>query len=144
MEEINKELNLKNAGLKVTIPRLRILNIFQTSKTRHLSAEDVYKLLLAENMDIGVATVYRVLIQFEQAGILLRNNFDHEKATFELNEGEHHDHLICINCNKVEEFFDDIIEHRQHEVASKYGFSLQAHSMSLYGICSACAIKASA
>ncbi|MFM2344888.1 MAG: ferric iron uptake transcriptional regulator, partial [Pseudomonadota bacterium] len=117
--------DLKSAGLKITIPRLRILEIFQNSTTRHLSAEDVYKSLLHDNMDIGLATVYRVLTQFEQAGILVRNNFEQGKATFELNEGEHHDHLVCLNCNKVEEFCDSIIEDRQHEIADKYGFSLR-------------------
>ncbi len=130
--------DLKSAGLKITIPRLRILEIFQNSSTRHLSAEDVYKSLLSENMDIGLATVYRVLTQFEQAGILMRNHFEHGKATFELNEGEHHDHLICLNCNKVEEFFDSIIENRQHEIAEQYGFSLKGHSLSLYGLCANC------
>jgi len=130
--------DLKNAGLKITIPRLRILEIFQNSDIRHLSAEDVYKLLLNDDMDIGLATVYRVLTQFEQAGILIRNHFEHGKATFELNQGEHHDHIICINCNKVEEFYDEIIEKRQHEIAKQYGVDLKGHALSMYGVCKIC------
>ncbi len=134
--------DLKSAGLKITLPRLRILEIFQTSSIRHLSAEDVYRILINEKIDIGLATVYRVLTQFEQSGILMRNNFEHGidngRATFELNEGDHHDHIVCVNCNKVEEFYDDIIEKRQHEVASKYGFELRDHSLCMYGICANC------
>src|SRR5690606_17421602 len=98
--------DLKASGLKATLPRLKILDIFQSSQVRHLSAEDVYKLLLAENMDVGLATVYRVLTQFEQAGLLSRNHFESGKAVFELNEGHHHDHLVCLDCSHVEEFYD--------------------------------------
>ena len=127
--------DLKNIGLKATVPRLKILEIFQTSEERHMSAEDVYRILLAEHMDIGLATVYRVLTQFEQAGLLSRNNFESGKAIYELNEGKHHDHLVCLTCGRVEEFFDPEIEARQREVASSRGFALQEHALSLYGNC---------
>jgi len=127
--------DLKNIGLKATVPRLKILEIFQTSEQRHLSAEDVYRILLSEHMDIGLATVYRVLTQFEQAGLLSRNNFESGKAIFELNEGKHHDHLVCLDCGRVEEFFDSEIEHRQQNIARERGFALQEHALSLYGNC---------
>ncbi|AGW91906.1 MULTISPECIES: ferric iron uptake transcriptional regulator [Cupriavidus] len=127
--------DLKNIGLKATVPRLKILEIFQTSEQRHLSAEDVYRILLNEHMDIGLATVYRVLTQFEQAGLLSRNNFESGKAIFELNEGKHHDHLVCLDCGRVEEFFDSEIEHRQQSIARERGFTLQEHALSLYGNC---------
>ncbi|MCG5260710.1 ferric iron uptake transcriptional regulator [Cupriavidus gilardii] len=126
---------LKNIGLKATVPRLKILEIFQTSEQRHLSAEDVYRILLNEHMDIGLATVYRVLTQFEQAGLLSRNNFESGKAIFELNEGKHHDHLVCLDCGRVEEFFDAEIEQRQQSIARERGFALQEHALSLYGNC---------
>ncbi|MBO4121626.1 ferric iron uptake transcriptional regulator [Cupriavidus gilardii] len=126
---------LKNIGLKATVPRLKILEIFQTSEQRHLSAEDVYRILLNEHMDIGLATVYRVLTQFEQAGLLSRNNFESGKAIFELNEGKHHDHLVCLDCGRVEEFFDGEIEQRQQSIARERGFALQEHALSLYGNC---------
>jgi Fur family transcriptional regulator, ferric uptake regulator len=127
--------DLKNTGLKVTAPRLKVLDIFQRADSRHLTAEDVYKALLAESMDIGLATVYRVLTQFEQAGILARRHFETGKAVFELNEGTHHDHLVCLDCGRVEEFFDPKIEDRQHKIAEEKGFSLQDHALSLYGHC---------
>ncbi|AJG20940.1 MULTISPECIES: ferric iron uptake transcriptional regulator [Cupriavidus] len=127
--------DLKNIGLKATVPRLKILEIFQTSEQRHLSAEDVYRILLNEQMDIGLATVYRVLTQFEQAGLLSRNNFESGKAIFELNEGKHHDHLVCIDCGRVEEFYDSEIERRQQSIATERGFALQEHALSLYGSC---------
>lgn len=127
--------DLKNIGLKATVPRLKILEIFQTSEQRHLSAEDVYRILLSEHMDIGLATVYRVLTQFEQAGLLSRNNFESGKAIFELNEGKHHDHLVCLDCGRVEEFFDSEIEHRQQNIARERGFALQEHALALYGNC---------
>lgn len=126
---------LKNMGLKATGPRLKILEIFQNGKQRHMSAEDVYRELLAENQDIGLATVYRVLTQFEQAGLLKRSNFESGKAVFELEEGTHHDHLICIECGRVEEFYDAEIERRQQAVAAERGFRLQDHALSLYGHC---------
>jgi Fur family ferric uptake transcriptional regulator len=127
--------DLKNTGLKVTAPRLKVLDIFQRADSRHLTAEDVYKALLAESMDIGLATVYRVLTQFEQAGILARRHFETGKAVFELNEGTHHDHLVCLDCGRVEEFFDAKIEDRQHKIAEEKGFALQDHALSLYGHC---------
>jgi Fur family ferric uptake transcriptional regulator len=127
--------DLKSSGLKATLPRLKILEIFQNSAVRHLSAEDVYKLLLAENLDVGLATVYRVLTQFEQAGLLSRNHFESGKAVFELNEGSHHDHLVCLDCGLVEEFFDDEIEKRQHRIAEERGFKLTEHALALYGNC---------
>ena len=108
---------LKSSGLKATLPRIKILEVFQTSSVRHLTAEDVYKQLLAEHSDIGLATVYRVLMQFEQAGILSRNHFESGKSVFELDEGQHHDHLVCLDCGRVEEFFDAEIEVRQRSVA---------------------------
>jgi len=117
------------------VPRLKILEIFQTSEERHMSAEDVYRILLAEHMDIGLATVYRVLTQFEQAGLLSRNNFESGKAIYELNEGKHHDHLVCLDCGRVEEFFDAEIEQRQQSIARARGFALQEHALSLYGNC---------
>jgi Fur family ferric uptake transcriptional regulator len=127
--------DLKSSGLKATLPRLKILEIFQSSAVRHLSAEDVYKLLLAENLDVGLATVYRVLTQFEQAGLLSRNNFESGKAVFELNEGSHHDHLVCLDCGLVEEFFDEEIEKRQQRIAEERGFKLSEHALALYGTC---------
>ncbi len=126
---------LKSSGLKATLPRIKILEVFQQSSQRHMTAEDVFKVLLNEGSDIGLATVYRVLMQFEQAGILSRNHFESGKAVFELNEGKHHDHLVCVNCGKVEEFFDPEIEHRQHEAAKARGFKLQDHALALYVAC---------
>jgi Fur family transcriptional regulator, ferric uptake regulator len=126
---------LKSSGLKVTLPRIKILEVFQTSKQRHMTAEDVYKILLNDDADVGVATVYRVLMQFEQAGLLTRQHFESGKAVFELNEGTHHDHLVCIDCGRVEEFFDAEIEKRQRNVAHAKGFELQDHALSLYGVC---------
>ncbi|TXI94018.1 MAG: ferric iron uptake transcriptional regulator [Burkholderiaceae bacterium] len=131
----NNSPDLKASGLKATLPRLKILEIFQNSVVRHLTAEDVYKILLTENMDVGLATVYRVLTQFEQAGLLHRNHFESGKAVFELNEGSHHDHLVCLDCGKVEEFFDEQIEKRQHDIASERGFKIAEHALALYGNC---------
>jgi Fur family ferric uptake transcriptional regulator len=126
---------LKSSGLKATLPRIKILEVFQQSVDRHLTAEDVYKTLLNEGSDIALATVYRVLMQFEQAGILARSHFESGKSVFELNEGTHHDHLLCLTCGRVEEFFDPEIEARQREVAASRGFSLQEHALSLYAVC---------
>lgn len=134
-------VDLKNAGLKATFPRLKILDIFRRADERHQSAEDVYRALIAEDVDIGLATVYRVLTQFEQAGILVRSQFDGGKAVFELNDGDHHDHLICTHCSKVVEFSDTQIEARQHKVAEDHGFVLESHTMMLYGMCPDCAEK---
>ena len=127
--------DLKSTGLKATLPRLKILEIFQAGRHRHMSAEDVYRELLGENQDIGLATVYRVLTQFEQAGLLKRNNFESGKAVFELNEGSHHDHLVCLQCGLVEEFYDAEIEKRQQKIARDRGFELQDHALALYGNC---------
>ena len=127
--------SLKESGLKATLPRRKILELFETSKVRHLSAEDVYRKLIGEGIDIGLATVYRVLTQFEQAGLLTRQNFEHGKAVFELNQGGHHDHLVCLQCGRVEEFYDADIERRQNEVARQRGFELHGHSLALYADC---------
>jgi Fur family ferric uptake transcriptional regulator len=134
----NNPSELKASGLKATLPRLKILDIFQTAEVRHLSAEDVYKMLLADNLDVGLATVYRVLTQFEQAGLLQRNHFETGKAVFELNEGSHHDHLVCLDCGKVEEFFDAEIEKRQVRIAEEHGFEIADHALALYGHCKNC------
>jgi Fur family ferric uptake transcriptional regulator len=127
---------LKSKGLKVTSPRITVLEIFNQSVSRHLSAEDVYKKVLEHEGDIGLATVYRVLTQFADAGILVATNFETGKTTFELNEGGHHDHLVCLNCGCVVEFHDEEVESRQEKIAKKHGFKLINHSMSLYGLCS--------
>ena len=126
---------LKSTGLKATLPRLKILEIFQAGKQRHMTAEDVFRVLLEERSDIGLATVYRVLTQFEQAGLLIRHHFESGKAVFELNEGGHHDHFVCLQCGQVEEFFDDQIEKRQLEVAKARGFVIHEHSLQLYVHC---------
>jgi len=127
--------DLKTSGLKITAPRMRILKLFESSKVRHLAAEDVYRALMSEGLDIGLATVYRVLTQFEQAGILQRHHFESGKAVFELNEGSHHDHLVCVQCGRVEEFYDSEIEKRQVKVAKERGFSIREHSLQLYADC---------
>ena len=129
------EEDLKSTGLKATLPRLKILELFQKSNLRHLSAEDIYRTVLEERSDIGLATVYRVLLQFEQAGLLKRSNFESGKSVYELNEGEHHDHLVCLDCGRVEEFFDAEIEDRQHKIAELKGFEIADHSLSLYAHC---------
>jgi Fur family ferric uptake transcriptional regulator len=126
---------LKNSGLKATLPRIKILELFQRSDQRHMTAEDVYKALLGEGADVGLATVYRVLMQFEQAGLLSRSNFESGKSVFELNEGQHHDHLVCLSCGRVEEFYDAQIEQRQRAVALERGFALHDHSLALYADC---------
>ena len=132
---MNQADELKNSGLKATLPRIKVLEVFQKTAQRHMSAEDVFKVLLNEGADVGLATVYRVLMQFEQAGILSRNHFESGKAVFELNEGKHHDHLVCMDCGRVEEFFDAEIEKRQRSVAQSRGFELQEHALALYASC---------
>ena len=127
--------DLRNIGLKATGPRLRILELFQTSGVRHLSAEDVYRQLIMEHIEVGLATVYRVLTQFEHAGLLERHHFESGKAVFELNEGSHHDHLVCLQCSRVEEFQDEEIERRQKKIAKERGFALHDHSLALYADC---------
>lgn len=126
---------LKSTGLKATLPRLKILEIFQQGGQRHMTAENVFRVLLEERSDIGLATVYRVLTQFEQAGILSRSHFESGKAVYELNEGQHHDHLICLDCGRVEEFYDAEIEKRQNDVATTKGFVIADHALSLYAHC---------
>ena len=126
---------LKSTGLKATLPRLKILEVFQRGAQRHMTAEDVFRVLLQERSDIGLATVYRVLTQFEQAGILSRSHFESGKAVYEINEGTHHDHLVCLDCGKVEEFYDAEIERRQHSVAKAKGFDIAEHALSLYAHC---------
>jgi Fur family ferric uptake transcriptional regulator len=127
--------DLRKAGLKVTLPRLKILDILEGSGTRHMSAEDIYKRLIDSREDIGLATVYRVLTQFETAGLVTRHHFEDGMAVFELNQGAHHDHIVCLDCGRVEEFFDADIEKRQHAVAADHGFELQDHALSLYAVC---------
>src|SRR3954462_228645 len=126
---------LKSTGLKATLPRLKILDVFQRGGQRHMTAEDVFRVLLEERTDIGLATVYRVLTQFEQAGILTRSHFESGKAVYELNEGTHHDHLVCLDCGRVEEFYDPEIEKRQRSIAQSRGFELQEHALALYVAC---------
>ena len=129
---------LKNAGLKVTLPRLKILEILQSSQNRHVSAEQVYKILLETNQEVSLATVYRVLTQFEQSKIVKRLNFENNQSFFELLDDEHHDHLICIKCGRVEEFVDPVIEQHQKNIADKHHFQLTDHNLCLYGICPDC------
>ena len=129
---------LRSAGLKVTLPRMKILKILEDSRDRHMSAEDVYKTLLEQDDDVGLASVYRVLTQFEQAGLVLRHHFEGGHSVFELDEQGHHDHLVCLKCNKVVEFVDDVIEQRQKAIAEKHKMSLTDHSLYLYGICEKC------
>ncbi|MCW8917525.1 MAG: ferric iron uptake transcriptional regulator [Gammaproteobacteria bacterium] len=137
MDMSTKEL--KQAGLKATLPRLKILEILANSEEqRHMSAEDVYKVLLDHDEDIGLATVYRVLTQFETAGLVTRHNFEGGHAVFELNEGHHHDHILCVKCGRVDEFVDEVIEKRQQEIATKHGFVITDHSLTLFGICAEC------
>jgi Fur family ferric uptake transcriptional regulator len=132
---MSKPHDLKTIGLKATLPRLRILDLFEHSDMRHMTAEDVYKLLLKDGMDIGLATIYRVLTQFEQAGLLIRHHFESGKAVFELNQGQHHDHLVCVQCGRVEEFYDAEIERRQAKIAKERGFEIQEHSLQIYADC---------
>lgn len=127
--------DLRKAGLKVTLPRIKILEILGTATPRHMSAEDIYRRLLETHEDIGLATVYRVLTQFEAAGLVTRHHFEGATAVFELNEGEHHDHIVCVDCGRVAEFMDATIERRQREVAREAGFELSDHAMILYGRC---------
>jgi Fur family ferric uptake transcriptional regulator len=132
---MSKSSELQSMGLKATFPRLKILELFEKADVRHLTADDVYRLLLAENMDIGLATVYRALTQFEQAGLLERHHFESGKAVFEIKAGKHHDHLVCINCGRVEEFIDEEIERRQKKIAKDRGFVIQEHALYLYAEC---------
>ena len=136
MSTENQEL--RKAGLKVTLPRVKILQILESSENKHLSAEDVYKALIEADEDVGLATVYRVLTQFESAGLVMRHHFEGGHSVFELTSVDHHDHIVCNKCGRVEEFFDEIIERQQDKIAEKYSFKITDHSMYLYGICASC------
>ena len=136
MASENQEL--RKVGLKVTLPRVKILQILENSENKHMSAEDVYKALMESDQDVGLATVYRVLTQFESAGLVMRHHFEGGHSVFELTSADHHDHMVCNQCGKVEEFFDRIIEDQQDKIAEKYGFKITDHSMYLYGLCSDC------
>jgi Fur family ferric uptake transcriptional regulator len=129
---------IKQAGLKVTMPRVKVLRVLETSRKRHLSAEDVYKALLEKGEEIGLATVYRVLTQFEGAGLVCRHHFEGGQSVFELNRGGHHDHLVCVKCGKVVEFLDEAIEERQEAIAERHEFTLEDHSLVIYGLCPRC------
>lgn len=131
--------DIRSAGLKVTLPRLKILDMLATSGKKHLSAENMYKALLEEGEEIGLATVYRVLTQFEGAGLVKRHHFEGGNSVFELSQGEHHDHILCVKCGKVDEFHDEVIEQRQRDIAKQKGYEMTDHSLYIYGICSACA-----
>ena len=132
------DANLKKAGLKVTLPRLKILQILESSNKRHLGAEDVYKALLQSGEDVGLATVYRVLTQFEAAGLVARHHFEEGHSVYELNEGDHHDHILCVKCGRVDEFVDEVIEKRQREIATASGYQITDHCLYIYGVCEAC------
>ncbi|MGD8629212.1 MAG: ferric iron uptake transcriptional regulator [Gammaproteobacteria bacterium] len=132
---------LRKAGLKVTLPRVKILDILETSDSRHQSAEDVYKALIETGEDIGLATVYRVLTQFEAAGLVKRHHFEGGQSVFELDEGRHHDHILCVKCGRVDEFVDEVIEKHQRAIAAELGYEMTDHCLYMYGICSACRDK---
>ncbi|MCG6503597.1 ferric iron uptake transcriptional regulator [Kingella sp. SNUBH-2017] len=138
---MNNIAQLKDNGLKVTGPRLKILDLFETHADLHLSAEDVYRILLENGIEIGVATIYRVLTQFEQAGILLRHHFETGKAVYELNKGDHHDHIVCVKCGNVSEFHNPEIEKLQEQIASEHGFRVVDHALYMYGVCGDCQKK---
>ena len=140
-EHILNNDELKKAGLKVTLPRLKILQILEESKTHHFSAEDIYRVLLESGEEIGLATIYRVLTQFEEAGLVIRHHFESGQSIFELDHGIHHDHLVCVQCGLVEEFIDESIEARQQEIAKEAGYLITDHSLNIYGICATCQKK---
>jgi len=129
---------LRAVGLKSTLPRRKILEVMESRGTRHMSAEDIYRHLLESEEDVGLATVYRVLTQFEAAGLVAKHNFEGGHSVYELNQGEHHDHILCVKCGKVEEFVDEIIEQRQHDIAKKTGYAMTDHCLYIYGICADC------
>ena len=135
---MSEEQGLKDAGLKITAPRLKILQLLESTSVRHVSAEDVYKLLLENGEEIGLATVYRVLTQFEDAGLVARHHFEGGHSVFELSPDQHHDHIVCVKCGKVEEFNDVEIERRQTMIAESLGFELTDHNLNMYGLCPAC------
>ncbi len=136
--------DLRKAGLKVTLPRVKILKILENADPHHMSAEDVYQALVEMGDDVGLATVYRVLTQFEAAGLVRRHNFEGGHSVFEVEEGEHHDHLVCVKCASVEEFVDEVIENRQETIAERAKFKMTDHSLTIYGICAQCVRKSSA
>lgn len=133
--------DLKKAGLKITTPRLKILQILENTKEHHLSAEEIYRMLIEADEDIGLATVYRVLTQFQETGLVVRHHFEEGHSVFELADGVHHDHLVCIKCNKVREFMDEVIEERQRYMAEQAGFTITDHSLTIYGFCENCQEK---
>jgi len=133
--------DLREAGLKATLPRVKILEIMEADEHRHLSAEEIYKILSDAGNEVGLATVYRVLTQFESAGLVTRHHFESGTSVFELNQGEHHDHILCVKCGRVEEFVDEVIEQRQKAIAEKAGFSMTDHCLYIYGICADCQKK---
>ncbi len=133
-----EDIDLKKAGLKITLPRLKILQILESRKMRHMSAEDVYKALLESGEDVGLATVYRVLTQFEAAGLVSRHHFEEGHSVYELNQGEHHDHILCVKCGKVDEFMDEVIEERQRRIAEEAGYQITDHCLYIYGVCKDC------
>ena len=137
-QKFPSEHEIRNTGLKVTEPRLKILSVFEKSKARHLSAEDIHDTLKAKSVVVGMATIYRALANFEKAGILNKSTFDDGRAIYEINEGPHHDHIVCVDCGNVEEFVDEEIEKRQKKIANQKGYSLKSHSLVLYGSCSQC------
>ena len=132
------DTNLKKAGLKITLPRLKILEIMEKAQQHHMSAEDIYRILLDSGEEIGLATVYRVLTQFEEAGLVVRHHFEGGQSVFELDYGQHHDHLVCVKCGRVEEFVDEVIETRQQEIAKQAGYVITDHSLNIYGSCGKC------
>ena len=132
------EQDLKSAGLKVTLPRLKILEVLEKSQNHHLSAEDIYRALIEQHEEVGVATIYRVLTQFEESGIVNKLNFENNLSVYELSNVEHHDHLVCVKCNEIVEFQDDVIESHQLQIARQYGFQLTDHALYLYGLCRSC------
>lgn len=136
MASENQEL--RKAGLKVTLPRVKILQILESSENKHMSAEDVYKALIEADEDVGLATVYRVLTQFESAGLVMRHHFEGGHSVFEIDSVDHHDHIVCNKCGSVEEFYDEVIEEQQEKIAKKFGFKITDHSLYLYGLCAAC------
>ena len=135
---------IRKVGLKVTLPRVKILELLENSDQRHVSAEDVYKLLLDRGEEIGLATVYRVLTQFETAGLVTRHHFEGGHAVFELNQGKHHDHILCVSCGRVDEFVDEVIEDRQRAIARQHGYTITDHSLHIYGQCADCQAKEAA
>ncbi len=137
-QSAERQDDLKQAGLKVTEPRMKILEILKQAENRHLSAEDIYQILLKANIEVGLATIYRVLTQFEQAGLIKKHKFEGDQAVFELDQGTHHDHLVCCKCGRVEEFIDDVIEQRQQNIAEKAGFKMTDHALNIYGLCPNC------